>query len=340
MHVVIFEDGGCDFFTIPVSQASLPVRAVDFFWHVKGVDQLDDVASSCDEYWMAFDDAKGQAAKSISRKVDGMTLMAEVFNSTFDARIIAPCGRITLGRYHGTLNNAVSGFVLGELTIQGSQWLDEPLRGQGLGSALVDLAEEICELRAVPHGFMGTTGLLSSMAAKSWQGRAARRPVPGMEGKADVSARAAGIDESLAREQLYLGTDDLDVGLDIAERLGLGVTLVRSPRGPGSAFFPVDHDVSFAFATHADGSIVSLRGLTDIDAAVKHNLWISREDARPEDCAFESIPAERVSAMLDSHASGQNNRNRSVHMLRAKAIAADREVRRAGAISRPLAFEL
>ena len=298
LHVIEQNDDGHSLFTVPATEGRKPMRSADFFWHGEDLTDLTTVAESCDTYWKSHDAARRRAASTISRNLDGLTMTATFERGSFDARLWESGGKRPVGNYFGTLNNAVTGYVFGELTIQGSQFLDDAYHGRGLGSALVDLAEELTGLRAVPHGFMGTTGTLSQMAARSWKGRAVRKPVLGMDGDPAVIARATGIVPSRQREAARLGTDDYRCGLTLASRLGYGLTTVSvigcSPSLSG--FFPEDTEINFAFPTRPDGSVVSLRGLDDLQDAISHNLWVMRMQKLPSECKTDFMAPAQVAA--------------------------------------------
>lgn len=97
--------------------------------------------------------------------------------------------------YEGTHNSFLSHYILNELTIQGCQFLPEHLRGKGYADKAIDFAEELMGLKAVPHQLNHTTGSLSNLAKKSWEKRAKRKNVLGMNNDNNINERLKKIDD-------------------------------------------------------------------------------------------------------------------------------------------------
>ncbi|MBY3432768.1 hypothetical protein HFN89_01080 [Rhizobium laguerreae] len=304
---------------------------VKFYWFSRSIHELEAIVAKNDSHWLEFDAAKAKAPVSITAELAGLKATAHSERGSFDVRLWSADGERCVGYYFGGLNNATSGFVLGELTVQGTRHLDEGPRGRGLGAGLIELAERVCGLRAVPHGFMGTDGTTSNDAWKSWQSRALRQAVPGMEGRTDIDARAAMLPEMKARRALKFNVDDYDRGLLLARELGLGlVTVSFGSRTTG--FFPVFNDVSYAFPLRADESVVSGAGLDDLDSAIASNLVLGASDKRLEDAVIGSIPAHRIEAEIASRSTSDFYRPLTIDPI-ALEIVKNREARRTRAIA-------
>jgi hypothetical protein len=275
---------------------------VAFYWFTKSIDELEAIVAKTDAHWVEYDAAMARPSATISAELAGLKATARYDRGQFDVRLWSEDGQRVVGTYFGGINNPLATFVLDELTIQGTRHLDESLRGRGVGAGLIDLAESVCRLRAVPHGFMGTDGETSDDAWKSWQSRKSRQPVPGMEGRADIDARAAMLPEMAARRALKFNTDDYDRGLLLAKELGLGLSTV-SFGARGAGFFPAFNDVTFAFPTQADGSVVSGCGVDDLNSAISNNLLLNASDKRLEDAEVGFVEAENVEAEIENRRS-------------------------------------
>jgi hypothetical protein len=275
---------------------------VSFYWFSRSLEELGAIVDKTDAQWVDCDAAKAKPSATITTELAGLKATARYDRGQFDVRLWSEDGQRVVGTYFGGVNNPVATFVLGELTIQGTRHLDEGLRGCGIGAGLIDLAEKVSGLRAVPHGFMGTVGSTSDDAWKSWQSRKRRQPVPGMEGRADVEARAAILPEMAARQALKFHSDDLDRGLVLANELGLGLTTVSFGSKP-ACFFPSPSDVAYAFATRTDGSIISGSGCDDLNSAISNNFVNDVSDKRLEDADVAFIEAENVQAEIEKRKS-------------------------------------
>ncbi|MCS4088540.1 hypothetical protein [Rhizobium sp. BK176] len=270
---------------------------VTFYWFSRSIDELEAIVEKTDAQWVEYDVAKAKRSATITTELAGLKATARYDRGQFDVRLWSGDERRVVGTYFGGINNPLATFVLDELTIQGTRHLDESLRGCGIGAGLIDLAEKVSDLRAVPHGFMGTDGSTSDDAWKSWQSRKLRQPVPGMEGRADIDARAAMLPEMAARRALKFHSDDYDRGLLLARELGLGLTTVSFGSQP-ACFFPSFNDVAYSFPTRADGSIVSGAGCDDLNAAISNNFLLDVSDKRLEDAELGFIEAENIDAEI------------------------------------------
>jgi transposase len=271
---------------------------VAFYWFSKSIDELEAIVAKTDANWVEHDAAMATPSASIITELAGLKATAHYDRGQFNVRLWSTEENRVVGTYFGGLNNPVATFVLDELTIQGTRHLDENLRGRGIGAGLIDLAEKVCGLRAVPHGFMGTDGKTSGDAWKSWQSRKLRQPVPGMERKANVEARAALLPEMAARRALKFNTDDYDRGLVLANEFGLGLTTV-SFCAKQAGFFTTSNDVSYAFPTRADGSVVSGAGIDELNSAISNNLILDVSENRLEDAEVSFIEAESVALKIE-----------------------------------------
>jgi putative ubiquitin-RnfH superfamily antitoxin RatB of RatAB toxin-antitoxin module len=299
---------------------------VAFYWFSKSIDELEAIVEKTDAHSVQYDAAKAKPSATITTELAGLKATARCHRGQFDVRLWSEDEQRVVGTYFGGLNNPMATFVLDELTIQGTRHLDERLRGCGVGAGLIDLAEKVSGLRAVPHGFMGTDGSTSDDAWKSWQSRKLRQPVPGMEGRADIDARAAMLPEMAARHTLKFNTDDYDRGLLLARELGLGLTTVSFGSNP-ACFFPSFNDVVYAFPTRSDGSVVSGTGGDDLNSAISNNLILNVSDKRLDDADIGFIEAENVEAKIEDRKSPGFYRPLTIDPLMVE-IVREREVKR------------
>lgn len=301
VHVVEPTHDGWNLFTIPSRSDPGAPRSPDFFWFDRDFDDLLAVATACDGFWIRRDASSLLPDRTLTREFDGHRLTASFRRGSFSASVWSPGEDREIGRYFGGLNNCLSGFVTGRLTIQGSRHVDERLRGRGFGNALIDIAEEVTGLIALPHGYLGTTGVLSEAADRSWQGRWRRNGMTPLDQTPDVSMRAEGMAASRTHGVMRFGWDDYRCGVELASRMGLGLTTISTPKSrSGDGFFPSSTDAKLAFATREDGSVISLRGLSDIDQAVAHNLWLARDEADKDECTRAFIAPEDIGQILAS----------------------------------------
>lgn len=299
---------------------------VAFYWFTRSIDELEAIVAKTDAHWVEHDAALERPSISITTELAGLKATAHYDRGQFNVRLWSAEENRVVGTYFGGFNNPVATFVLDELTIQGTRHLDENLRGRGIGAGLVDLAEKACGLRAVPHGFMGTDGTTSHDAWKSWQSRKLRQPVPGMEGKADVEARAALLPEMAARRALKFNPDDYDRGLLLASEFGLGLTTV-SFGAKEAGFFPAFNDVSYAFPTRADGSVVSGAGIDELNSAISNNLILDVSHKRLEDAEIGFIEAECVETTIEERNTPAFYRTLTIDPLMVE-IVKEREAKR------------
>lgn len=125
-----------------------------------------------------------------------------------------------------------------------------------------------------------------------------------MEGRADVDARAAMLPEVEARRSLRFDCDSYERGLAVAERLGLGLTTV-SFADTGVSFFPKFNEIHYAFATRADGSVITGTGEVCLEAAIARNLRLDDSDKATGDAVIGVIgPHDVAKAIRDRDTSG------------------------------------
>lgn len=255
----------------------LSVRKHVFYWHETELADLFDVAKLVDALEIKraeFEDAP---------KTFEIVPLSDQVNAgvTWHGRYFDVCLRdlegVEIGRYYGGLNSQLSDFVYGEVTITGSQEIDEgPHRGKGYASKAVDAAEKVMGLRAVPHGRMFAPGHLSDLAAESWRKRNLRTPVLGMNDEPEILDRYRRMLDTNARHTARFSLDRYDVGLRLAKALGYGLTLVTVDADRGNRpYFDEStsrEGYSYAFATREDGSVVSMAGENGIAEAVEWNL--------------------------------------------------------------------
>lgn len=301
-----------------------------FYWFSKSLAELGDVAAAADDFWKRHDEAAALKSNKITTKLQGLKATASFERGHFDVKLWSDNGDRVVGHYFGGLNNALSGFVLDELTIQGSRHLDESLHGRGLGAGLIDIAEQVTGLRAVPHGFMGTTGATSEAAWKSWQSRKRTKAVPGMEGRADIAAKAATLPEIEARRGLRFDSDTYERSLAIADSLGIGLTTVSFPDA-GPSFFPKFNDIQYAFATRADGSVITGTGVDNVEAAIESSLRLDASDKMVSDAVIGFIePHDIAKAIAERETPGSYQVSKISEL--ALGIVKEREQRRANAL--------
>lgn len=268
-----------------------------FYWFSNSLSELGDVVAATDEFWKRHDEAAAVKSNKITTELQGLKATASFEMGHFDVRLWSEKDDQVVGHYFGGLNNALSGFVLGELTIQGSRHLDGSLHGRGLGAGLIDIAEQVTGLRAVPHGFMGTTGSTSESAWKSWQSRKRTKAVPGMEGRADIEARAAMLPEIEARRSLRFDSDSYERGLAVADSLGIGLTTVSFP-DTGFSFFPKFNGIHYAFATRGDGTVVTGTGMDSLEAAITRSLRLDASDKAVADAVIGFIEPHDIAKAI------------------------------------------
>jgi hypothetical protein len=304
--------------------------SLEFYWFSNSLEDLGGVVASTDAFWKRHDEA-GKRKATITTELQGLKATASFERGHFDVQLWSKDGEVALGRYFGGLNNALSGFVLEELTIQGSRYLDESQRGRGLGAGLIDIAEQVTGLRAVPHGHMGTTGSASESALKSWQSRRRMQGVPGMEQRSDVDARAALLPEIEARRGLRFDSDSYDRGLAIADSLGLGLTTVSFP-DTGFSFFPKFKGIEYAYATRSDGSVITGIGADSIEAAIANSLRLDASDKAVADASVSFIEESDVVKAISDRQTPEFYQEYKVNDL-ALAIIKGRETRRSHGVT-------
>lgn len=161
-------------------------------------------------------------------------------------------GRV--GEYAGFLNTQLPTFVLGEMTIHGSQVLSEIARGKGLADRMRDAAEDVMGLKAVPHGRNFTQGSLSEAAAKSWMRRAAGKRVPGITPELAVNVRQALAKAVVDHFRELRYADSLAASIEISKKSGCDIVVGI-----------VDGEPKFAWAVSPGGLAVSPDGIVDQD---------------------------------------------------------------------------
>jgi hypothetical protein len=184
-----------------------------------------------------------------------------------------------IGQYWGTWNKPLTAWILGEDTIQGARSLKPEYHGPAfrLGNAMIDLAEEVSGLRAVPHGHMYSPGEASDMAMNSWAKRSARQGVPGMEGDAAIEDRflRASIVKQVETRR-YTG-DRFAHGYNTALETGrdLFVVLDRPRVDWQGVSVSCEDTVMFAWALDGNARPVTVCGYDDHETVLRHNLFLA-----------------------------------------------------------------
>jgi hypothetical protein len=180
--------------------------------------------------------------KIVARRERGTSFMVTVHTETGEE----------VGEYSGFLNTMLPTFVIGEMTIQGSEFLSDIARGKGIGDRMRDAAELVTGMKAVPHGRNFTQGSLSEAAAKSWARRASARRVPGITPELAVKVRlelAKTVSDHF-RELRY--ADSLAASAEISRATGCDIVVGM-----------VDDEPKFAWAVSSQGHGVSPEGILD-----------------------------------------------------------------------------
>lgn len=188
----------------------------------------------------------------------GFRVVASTNGFDFEAVLYDGSGR-QIGDYCGFLNTPQPTFILGQDTIQGSQNLDDQYRGQGFGARLVDAAEELMGLSAVPHGYLFTPGTTTKEADRFWAKRADAGRVPGLPLSNEILARFEQV--SLFDERIRQGFDHVELGVEAA--LTQGYDLCVAEDGDRACF---------AWPVANDGRHISRTGYADSRRIVEANV--------------------------------------------------------------------
>jgi hypothetical protein len=270
------------------TQNNLPNRLA--YWNAPTIEDVLDFASCAERHYARIEALRAKGDDTRRRQIDGDLLAVVRREDGLRFRIsLHHRDDGEVGHYFGAANGPLQAWIMGEDTIQGSRTLREGFRGRGLGEVLVDLAEEVMGLPAVPHGHAFARGDTSVSAKRAWNRRAGSRRVPGMDGDPEMlrrmaeAARVAALDDTRSRADLP------SLGAAVAAAHGLDLSVARLPDG-----------VSFAWAIARGGEAVTASGRADDDAAaLRLNLVLAGhypdevEDVASE-AECETVPADAV----------------------------------------------
>jgi hypothetical protein len=231
---------------------------LDFKWIARERVGLDEQREFLETYAEVVAEFFARPSTTTVRKIeDGLALVGTFKSGSF--RVTVAGQMETIGHYEGSLNNAMSTYVLGRPAIQGSEWLVNKGRGRGLGDRMRDMAEEITGLVAVPHGRNFAPGGLSDAAVRSWTRRAAGRHVPGLapDVKVEERLRLAELNEASLRDRRWASS--LPTSLAISARTGWDVVV-------GS----LDGRPTFGWAVDETDTPLSPAGIVDEAALFEH----------------------------------------------------------------------
>ncbi|MCS4090178.1 hypothetical protein [Rhizobium sp. BK176] len=224
-----------------------------FQWNAESIEMLEGMAAFVIDY--ASKKAELSSRPDIQRETEidgGWKIVAKRERGTSFIVTLHDDAGESIGEYAGFLNTLLPTFVLGEMTIQGSQMLSDIARGKGIADRMRDAAEDVMGLKAVPHGRNFTQGSLSESAAKSWARRASQRRVPGLTPELAVKVRlelAKTVGDHFA-ELRY--ADNLAAPVEISKAIGCDVVVGM-----------VDGEPKFAWAVSPEGLAVSPDGILD-----------------------------------------------------------------------------
>lgn len=231
----------------------------DFFWEAEEDDQLVRFSTFLAEHSL-LNTLIERETKAVSKNADGYLAVANWRDeNSFTAFLVSPSGK-TIGNYSGGINTPVATFVLGQRTIHGSQYMDKEFMGRGLAHLLVDVAEKLTGLPAVPHGHMCTPGTCSEAAWRFWTKRATSRKVPGMPADEMAEARNSAAQEMERRRLATMMPDTPELAAQLARSVGADLIVAEQ-----------EGKIGFAWSL-LDGRRSSLSGLLNDDAILKHNL--------------------------------------------------------------------
>ena len=262
----------------------------DFDWIADELQMLESMASFVIDYEARKAElAERPDVRKETALEDGWKIVARREEGTFFRVTLHDDAGREVGEYAGFVNNARPTFVLGEMTIQGSHRLAEAARGKGLADRMRDAAEEVMELKAVPHGNF-TQGSLSPAAARSWDRRADVKPVPGISPDIGVKVRRELMNTVQNRFKEHRYANCLATTLDISAATGCDVVVGY-----------VDGKPSFARALSADGTPVSPMGILDADLLAetcKHRWGATCSGDDPACVTFSRMDAETARSLI------------------------------------------
>lgn len=237
----------------------------DFRWAAETLQMLEGMAAFIIDY--SSKKAELTAQRDVQKEIElegGWKLVARREEGTnFRVTLRTETGD-EAGEYVGFVNTPLPTFVLGEMTIHGSQILSEVARGNGIADKMRDVAEELMGLKAVPHGRNFTQGSLSEAAAKSWARRVAAKRVPGITPEIAVNVR----------RELAKAVQDRFIELYFADSLASSIDISAST-GCDIIVGYVDQEPAFAWALSPEGTPVSTSGIIDPEVLTEEmvNKW-------------------------------------------------------------------
>lgn len=266
--------------------------SLDFLWQAETLDELEGAARFLEKYVKQTELLSSRPDITTVNEIEGgFTIEANRLRGRSFRVFLRDAKGETVGDYSGFLNTALPSFVMGEITIQGSEMLSDIARGKGIGDKMRDAAEAVMELKAVPHGRTFTQGSLSEAAARSWAKRAATKYVPGLSPNIHVDVRRKLAEAVMEADRSNRYADPLAATILLSRRTGCDAVI---------AF--LDGEPRAGWAISDEGLPIYTGGMIDAAAVEDHcRFGFSSFGNEPGDrLCFRRVNSAEVDALIDA----------------------------------------